>query len=148
MMRLLKLSLVATAGFSIAAIAAPRPERLRGIVSAVSANEVTVHTAAGDVSMSVGGDTKFLTTVHAGLKNITADSYIGVATKDVGGRHVALDIIIFPPEMAQTESGSASASLKPTGRSRSARHRSARWPASTPGSRIFAGTSPVTICRP
>ena len=99
MMRLLTLSLVATAGLSIAAVAAPQPERLRGIVTAVSANEVTVHTATGDVSMSVSGDTKYLTTVHADVKNITADSYIGVATKDVGGKQVALDIIIFPPAM-------------------------------------------------
>ena len=35
MMRLLTLSLVATAGLSIAAVAAPQPERLRGIVTAV-----------------------------------------------------------------------------------------------------------------
>ena len=41
MMRLFRLSLLATAGFSVAAItasAAPQPERLRGIVSAVSAS--------------------------------------------------------------------------------------------------------------
>ena len=48
MMRLLGLSLVVTAGLSIAAstvLAAPEHERLRGIVSAVSANEVKVRTA-------------------------------------------------------------------------------------------------------
>jgi hypothetical protein len=104
MMRLLGLSLVATAGLSIAAVAAPQAERLRGIVTAVSANEVTVHTATGDVSMSLDG-TKYLTTVHAGIKNITADSYIGVATKDVGGKQVALDIIIFPAAMKGAAEG-------------------------------------------
>jgi hypothetical protein len=105
MMRHLTLSLVATAGLSIAAIAAPQHERLRGTVSAVSANEVTVHTATGDVSMSVSGDTKYLTTVHADVKNIAADSYIGVATKNVGGKQVALDIIIFPPAMKGAAEG-------------------------------------------
>jgi hypothetical protein len=105
MMRLFGLSLVATAGLSIAASAAPQPERLRGIVSAVSANEVTVHTATGDVSMSVSGDTKYLTTVHTDLKSITADSYIGVASKTVGGKLVALDIIIFPPAMKGAAEG-------------------------------------------
>ena len=105
MMRLLTLSLVATAGLSVAAIAAPQPERLRGIVTAVKGDEVTVHTATGDVSMSVGGDTKYLTTVHADVKNITADSYIGVATKDVGGKQVALDIVIFPPAMKGAAEG-------------------------------------------
>jgi hypothetical protein len=104
MMRLFGLSLVATAGLSIAAIAAPQPERLRGIVTAVSANELTVHTATGDVSMSLDG-TKYLTTVRAGLKDIAADSYIGVATKDVGGKQVALDIIIFPPAMKGAAEG-------------------------------------------
>jgi hypothetical protein len=108
MMRLLKLSLVATAGLSIAAItasAAPQPERLRGIVTAISANALTVRTATGDVSMSVSSDTKYLTTVHADVKDITADSYIGVATKDVGGKQVALDIIIFPPAMKGAAEG-------------------------------------------
>jgi hypothetical protein len=108
MMRLFRHSLVATAGLSVAAItasAAPQPERLRGIVSAVSANEVTVHTATGDVSMSVSGDTKYLTTVHTDLKSLTADSYIGVASKTVGGKQVALDIIIFPPAMKGAAEG-------------------------------------------
>ena len=108
MMRLFRLSLLATAGVSAAAItasAAPQPERLRGIVSAVSANEVTVHTATGDVSMSVSGDTKYLTTVHTDLKSLTADSYIGVASKTVGGKQVALDIIIFPPAMKGAAEG-------------------------------------------
>jgi hypothetical protein len=105
MMRLLTLSLVATAALSIAAVAAPKPERLRGIVTAVTGDQVTVHTATGDVSMSVSGDTKYLTTVHADLKNIAADSYIGVATKDVGGKHVALDIIIFPSAMKGAAEG-------------------------------------------
>ena len=99
---------VLTAGLSVAAItasAAPQPERLRGIVTAVSANEVTVRTVTGEVSMSVSGDTKYLTTVHADLNNITADSYVGVASKTVGGKQVALDIIIFPPAMKGAAEG-------------------------------------------
>jgi hypothetical protein len=105
MMRLLRLSLVATAGLSIAAIAAPVHERLRGTVSAVSANEVTVHTAAGDVSMSLGGDTKYLRVAHSDLNHLAADSYIGVATKSVGGKLVALDVLIFPPAMKGAAEG-------------------------------------------
>jgi hypothetical protein len=105
MMRLLRLSLVATAGLSIAAIAAPEHERLRGTVSAVSANEVTVRTATGEVSMSVGGDTKYLTVVRSDLNHIATDSYIGVATKNVGGKLVALDVLIFPPAMKGAAEG-------------------------------------------
>jgi hypothetical protein len=105
MMRLLGLSLVATAGLSIAAIAAPEHERLRGTVSAVSANELTVRTATGEVSMSLGGDTKYLTVARSDLNHITADSYIGVATKNVGDKLVALDVLIFPLSMKGAAEG-------------------------------------------
>jgi hypothetical protein len=105
MMRFFKLSLVATAGLSMAASAAPEHQRLRGIVSAVSASELTVHTATGDVAMSLGSDTKYLTVGHSDLDHITADSYIGAATKDVGGKQVALDVLIFPPAMKGAAEG-------------------------------------------
>jgi hypothetical protein len=108
MTRFIKLSLAATAGLSvaaIAAIAAPQHERIRGIVTSVTSNQVTVHTATGDVSMTVSGDTKYLTTARADLNSITADSYIGVATKSVGNKQVALDIIIFPPAMKGAAEG-------------------------------------------
>jgi hypothetical protein len=108
MTRLLKLSLVATAGLSIAAIAAiaaPEPERLRGSVSAVSAKELTVRTATGEVSMSLGGDTKYLTTARSDLNHIATDSYVGVAAKNVGDRLVALDVLIFPLSMKGAAEG-------------------------------------------
>ena len=105
MIRLLGLSLAATAGLSMAANAAPEHQRLRGIVSAVSASELTVHTATGDVAMSLGSDTKYLTVGHSDLDHITADSYIGAATKDVGGKQVALDVLIFPPAMKGAAEG-------------------------------------------
>jgi hypothetical protein len=105
MMRLLTLSLVATAGLSVAAIAAPEHERLRGTVSAVSANELTVLTATGEVSMSLGGDTKYLTAARSNFNQIATDGYIGVATKDVGGKQVALDVLIFPLSMKGAAEG-------------------------------------------
>jgi len=108
MMRLLRLSLVATAGLSIAAIAAtaaPEHERLRGTVSAVSANELTIRTATGEVSMSLAGDTKYLTAARSNLKDIAADSYVGVATKNVGDKLVALDVLIFPLSMKGAAEG-------------------------------------------
>jgi hypothetical protein len=108
MMRLLRLSLLATAGLSvaaIAAIAAPEHERLRGSVTAVSANELTVRTATGEVSMSLGGDTKYLTAARSDLNHIAADSYIGVATKTIGDKQVALDVLIFPLSMKGAAEG-------------------------------------------
>jgi hypothetical protein len=99
MMRILRLPLAATAGLSvaaIAAIAAPQPERLRGTVSAVSVSELSVHTATGEVSISLGSDTKYLRATRSNLNHIANDSYVGVATKNVGGKLVALDVLIFP----------------------------------------------------
>jgi hypothetical protein len=108
MMRPLRLSIVATAGLSIAvvaAIAAPEHERLRGTVSAVSANELTIRTASGEVSMSLAGDTKYLTAARSNLNHIAADSYVGVATKNVGDKLVALDVLIFPLSMKGAAEG-------------------------------------------
>jgi hypothetical protein len=105
MMRLFGLSLVATAGLSIAGIAAPEHERLRGTVSSVSASDLTVRTATGEVSMSLGGNTKYLTVSRSNLNHITTDSYIGVAAKNVGDTLVALDVLIFPLSMKGAAEG-------------------------------------------
>lgn len=104
MMRLIGLSLAATAALSSTATATPQHERLRGIVSAVSANELTLHTATGAVALSLDG-TKYLTTISSGLNDIAANSYIGVATKNIGSEQVALDVIIFPPAMKGAAEG-------------------------------------------
>lgn len=105
MKRLLGLALVAMAGLPIAANAAPAHERLRGTVTAVSANELTVRTATGDVSMSLDGDTKYLTVGRSNLNQITTDSYVGVATKSLGDKQVALDVLIFPLSMKGAAKG-------------------------------------------
>jgi hypothetical protein len=108
MMRLLKLSLMATTGLSIAAsaaLAAPEHERLRGIVSAVSADEVTVRTATGEVPLSLSGNTKYLTSARSDLNHIATDNYIGAATKSVGDKQVALDVLIFPPPLKGAAEG-------------------------------------------
>jgi hypothetical protein len=51
-----------------------------------------VRTATGEVSMSLGGDTKYLTVARSNLNHITTDSYIGVAAKNIGDKLVALDV--------------------------------------------------------
>jgi hypothetical protein len=100
MMRLLKLSLMATAGLSIAAsavLAAPEHERLRGIVSAVSANEATVRTATGEVSLSLSGGTVYLTSARSNLNHIATDGYIGVATRLLATSRWRLTSLSFRP---------------------------------------------------
>jgi hypothetical protein len=108
MMRILRLPFVALAGLSItaiAAIAAPEHERLRGTVSAISADGLTLHTPTGDVSISLGGDTKYLMAARSDLNHIATDSYIGVATKNAGNKLVALDVLIFPPPLKGAAEG-------------------------------------------
>jgi hypothetical protein len=99
MKQLLGLTLAATAGLSVVAVAATEPERVRGTVSAVSANELTVNTATGGVSMMLGGDTKYVKVVRSDLDHIDTGSFIGTATKSVGDKQVALEVVIFPPSM-------------------------------------------------
>jgi hypothetical protein len=100
MKRFLGLTLAATIALSAAAIAAPERQRIRGTVSASSANALTVHTPAGDdVSMAITGDTKYSKVVGSSLDKIEPGSYIGTATKTVGDQLVALEVVVFPPAM-------------------------------------------------
>lgn len=106
MKRLLGLTLAATAALSVSAFAAPEKERVRGTVSSISSESLTVHTATGtDVAMTLGSDTKYLQVEKSSLGNIEKDSYIGTATKSVGSVLVALEVVIFPPSMKGTGDG-------------------------------------------
>ncbi len=90
--------------FSAAAMAATT-ERVRGTVTAVSADSVTVHTAEKDVTIGLTSNTKYLKVVKSSLNNLDKDSFIGTATKEVGGKMVALEVVIFPPAMKGTGEG-------------------------------------------
>jgi hypothetical protein len=108
MMRLLKLSLMATAGLSIAAsavLAAPEHERLRGIVSAVSANEVTVRTATGQVSLSLSGSTVYLTSAHSTSITSQPTAISAWRPRLLATSRLALDVLIFPPPLKGAAEG-------------------------------------------
>jgi hypothetical protein len=105
MNRLFGLSLVLTAGLSVATAGAAQPERIRGTVTAVSPSEVTVITATGKITLQAGPDTKYLTVVPSDLDHIADGSYLGVAAKTVGEKQVALDVLIFPPAMKGAAEG-------------------------------------------
>ncbi|HTH95907.1 MAG TPA: hypothetical protein VL574_00745 [Stellaceae bacterium] len=89
-----------------AAIAAPTPDRIRGTVSAVSSGSVTVHTTDGkDVSVALTTKTGYLNVLPSSLDKVESGSYIGTATKTVGGKLIALEVVVFPPEMKGTGDG-------------------------------------------
>ena len=98
------LTLGITAVAAIGAHAAS-PERVRGTVSAVTAESVTVHTADKDVAIGLTSNTHYLKVVKSSLNMVDKDSFIGTATKEVGGKLVALEVVIFPPAMKGTGEG-------------------------------------------
>ena len=106
MKRLFGLTLALTAGFSIASAQAAGPERIRGTVVGVSGSTLVVHTAAGgDVSIVLASDTAYLTEARSDLNHLPAGSYLGIASKSVGDKLVALDVLIFPPAMKGAAEG-------------------------------------------
>ena len=86
---------------SSAALAATgTPERVRGIIASATADSVTVDTYADKpVTVALKGNTSYLKVEKSKLNEVEKGSYIGTATKDVGGTQVALEVVIFPPSL-------------------------------------------------
>ena len=106
MKRLLGLTIAATAALSVSAFATPEHERVRGTVTSITGNTLTVHATAGeDVPIILGSSTHYLRVEKSSLDVIEKGSYIGTATKKVGSMLVALEVVIFPPAMKGTGDG-------------------------------------------
>src|SRR6202012_2480281 len=98
---ILGLAIAASALTSSAALAATgTPERVRGTITSASADAVTVDTHADKpVTVTLTGNTKYLKVEKSNLNEVEKGSFIGTATKDIGGTQVALEVVIFPPSM-------------------------------------------------
>jgi hypothetical protein len=105
--RILGLAIAVSALASSAALAATRtPERVRGVITSATANSVTVDTYAGKpVTVALTGKTAYLKVKKSSLNKVEKGSFIGTASKDVGGMQVALEVAIFPPSMRGTGEG-------------------------------------------
>jgi len=105
--RILALAVAASALVPFAALAATgTPEHVRGTIESATANAVTVDTYANKpVTVALTGDTKYLKVKKSNLNKIEKGSFIGTATKDVGGTQVALEVVIFPPSKRGTGEG-------------------------------------------
>jgi hypothetical protein len=101
MPRLLALVIAASVfGTSTAAFAAPALEHVRGTVKSISDTELVVHTTGGtDETVHLTGTTGYLTVAKSNLDHIDPGGYIGVATKSIGDKPVALGVLLFPPAM-------------------------------------------------
>ena len=51
------------------------------------------------ISIVIDGATAYLTSTPSDLNHLTPNSYVGVVSKDIGDRRVALDVVIFPQSM-------------------------------------------------
>jgi hypothetical protein len=105
--KLLGLAIIVSALASSAAIAATgTPERVRGVIESATANSVTVDTYAGKpVTVALTGKTTYLKVEKSSLNEVEKGSFIGTATKDIGGTQVALEVAIFPPSLRGTGEG-------------------------------------------
>lgn len=105
--RILVIAIATSALASSAALAATgTAERVRGVIASAAANSVTVDTEAGKpVSVALTDKTAYLKVEKSSLDKIEKGSFIGTATKDVGGTQVALEVVIFPPSMRGTGEG-------------------------------------------
>jgi hypothetical protein len=83
------------------ALAAPVRERVRGTITTISGDMLTVHTKSGtEVPIALTGTTRYAEVVQSSLARVAPGSYIGVATKSIGGNSsVALEVVVFPPAM-------------------------------------------------
>ncbi len=105
--RILGLAVAASALASSAALAATgTPERVRGTIVSDTTNSVTVDTYANKpVTVGLTGKTTYLKVEKSSLNDIEKGSYIGTATKNVGGTQIALEVVIFPPSLRGTGDG-------------------------------------------
>jgi hypothetical protein len=101
MPRLLALVIAASIfGTSTVAFAEPALEHVRGTVKSISDTELVVHTTSGtDETVYLTGTTGYLTVAKSNLDHIDPGGYIGVATKSIGDKPVALGVLLFPPAM-------------------------------------------------
>src|ERR1700694_1613165 len=107
MPRLLALVIAASVfGTSTAAFAAPALERVRGTVKSISDTTLVVHTASGtDQTLDLTAKTGYFTVAKSNLDHIDPGGYIGVATKSIGDKLVALGVLLFPPAMKGAAEG-------------------------------------------
>ena len=113
MKQLLGVTLAAAAGLLFAVPTMAAPLHLRGTVVTISSNALTVHTANGDVSATLKGDTAFVSVVPSSLNHIETGGYVGVASKNVGDKLIALSVIVFPPAMRGASEGQAAYDVIP-----------------------------------
>jgi len=87
---------------------------VRGTVSSIHGDSVTVTTATGDVTVIVDGKTRFAQVVPASANDITTGTFIGTANAPRDGMAHALEVVVFPAAMKGTGEGDYPWDLAPS----------------------------------
>jgi hypothetical protein len=98
--------LAAAAALPLAAHAAAPLARVRGVVSDVTADTLTVQTDDGKyVNVKLTGATRYVEVRKSSLDAIDKNTFIGTSAKDVGSKLVALEVHVFPEAMRGSGEG-------------------------------------------
>ncbi|MBD5655087.1 MAG: hypothetical protein IAI50_07880 [Candidatus Eremiobacteraeota bacterium] len=98
-------ALVLASSAVVAAADAPPAHHVRGTVSAVAGNKITIATAQGSVTVTTGATTRYAGVVPASANDIMAGTFIGTANVPGAGAARALEVVVFPKAMAGTGEG-------------------------------------------
>lgn len=94
-------------GISASAADAPAPTGVRGAITALEGNDLTVHTSKGqDLTVRLSDDVQVRAVTLGDISEIQQGSYIGTAAiPQADGSLKALEVHVFPPAMAGTGDG-------------------------------------------
>jgi len=87
------------------AVDMPLQHHVRGTVSVVAGNKLTITTAQGPVVVTIGPETKYAGVLPASVDDITTGTFIGTANVPGPGAARALEVVVFPAALAGTGEG-------------------------------------------
>lgn len=91
--------LVAGATALTVAIAAEPPGHVRGTIVSATADNLTVQTGQGNVSLALDATTKIAGVVPSSLAQIKEGTFVGIANVAGPGSSSALEVVVFPEAM-------------------------------------------------
>ena len=90
---------VGATALAAASAAEPPPVHLRGTITAVTSDSVTVQTTTGSVSVSFDASTRIAGIVPSSADKIKAGTFVGIANVPGNGSASALEVVVFPEAM-------------------------------------------------
>ncbi len=96
---------LAVAAPALAAAPPPDVQHIRGVITAVSGDSLSVDTGSGTETIALPAATKYIGAVKGNLADIKDGTFIGSANVPGSGAARALEVVIFPASMKGTGEG-------------------------------------------